>query len=103
MPLLPGKAHKILVAHNGAMKTKVRCSEYGPTKTVPHTGPILVGMEGYRVLAQLDATAPAVRAAGTRTIADHARAIVRHGGERALPYFSSSSATASATCDTARC
>ena len=45
----------------------------------------------------------AVRAAGTRMIADHARAIVRHGDERAFPYFSSSSATASATCDAARC
>ena len=43
------------------------------------------------------------RATGTRTIADHTKANVRHAGRRALPYFTSSSAIESATCDAARC
>jgi hypothetical protein len=37
------------VAHNGAMKTKVRCTDYARAKTMPTTGPVLLynGVDQY--------------------------------------------------------
>ena len=52
-----GHASKILVSHTGGAvaKTKQRVDDYGPTKNVPVTGPVLThGAPGIRMLTHLE-------------------------------------------------
>ena len=55
-----GQANKVLVSYNAAAngaamwKDKTRSTDYGPTKALPYTGPVLVMKDGVRILTHLD-------------------------------------------------
>ena len=55
-----GDANKVLVSYNASsngsamMKDKMPATDYGPTKALPHTGPVLVMKDGVRILTHMD-------------------------------------------------